>query len=233
VGIVGKVGYEHGKLDLSHWTLQGAVRRFLSWEPQEVGLGEELTWGEMGRTVEFKVLPNTLIHELRLKHTPEGWSAKMRRKASRGGGYVVQATPCKHKLGYFKDFLEIEGTTADGRAIPTQRIRLEGRVTDNLEVLPQVKDVGVMAVGTIAKASVWVSAKKGEPFEVATVTPADRLTKAVANRQESNKWRIDFERPIDSPGIGMSQGVIHIRFLRPSESREVTYQLQWYGTKKP
>lgn len=233
VGIVGKVGYENGQLAMHSWTLLGAVRRFLSWEPHDVGLGEELTRGEVGRTLKFRIHPNTPIRQLRLQRTPEGWIAEMREVSSREGSYVVQATPCKHRLGYFKDFLELEGATAEGRVIPTQRIKLEGYVTDNIEVLPQVKDVGVMTVGTIAKASVWVSAKKGEPFEVTTVTPTDRLTKAIISRQERNKWRIDLERTIDSLGAGMGQGVIHVQFPHSSESREITYELRWYGTKKP
>jgi hypothetical protein len=215
----------------SRWVLRGYVHRLVTCEPHQVGLGEELTSGEAGRTLDFKLRINGPVDRLRLKQVPNEWKAELVRTSQDLKNYILHASPLKRKSGAFIDAIELEAVSANGRVFRTQPITVEGWATDAVEVLPKLIDLGTVHVGEVARPRLWVRARNGGPINALDVVPADSLVKVVAVRSEGGEWCIDLEREIDERGLGTSSGLVRIKSPGASGG-EAEFRLRWYGILK-
>ena len=196
-------------------------------------MAESLIRGQPGRPVEFRIRPAVPIRQLQLRTCPEGWTAEIT-ETDRGKDriYLLRAVPRKLAAGPFRDTFEVAATDIDARDLPVLRLNTEGRVTENVEVYPAVKDLGEILAGTSTRAVFTVSARNGDPVEVVGVEPADPLTKVIAIRPHGNTAQVEVERRIDEPGAGNASGTILVK-SGPQTRQALQFKLQWYGTKGP
>jgi hypothetical protein len=208
------------------WVLHGNIRRLMSCEPSEIGLGEQLIAGIPGTRLDFKIGLNGPANAIRLKKTPDEWSVALKRIETRPPSYVLQATPCKLKSGLFSDEFKLEITTENGRVMPTQSLRVTGRVRGDIDIYPRNVDLGVGAIGTKVRASIWVRGHGEIPISVVQPAATDPLLRFLRIQKEVGGWRIDVERVIDAAGWNDSSGVIHIE----PGARKSVFLVRWYGT---
>lgn len=215
-----------GEPSTEGWVLRGNIGRLLNCEPGHVSLGEDLIAGVPGSPLDFRIGLNGPSSKVRLKKAPAEWSVNLKRAETQPPSYVLRATPCKLSPGIFADEIQLEIITDDGRVLPTQSLKMEGRVTDSLEVSPRLLDFGAVAVGTTVRQSLWVRSRKGERIPVVEAAPADPLVKVIAIHSEGKGWRIDLERLIDAPGQGGCSGAIRVK----PDGSVIPFFLRWYGT---
>jgi hypothetical protein len=229
VGIQANVEQPRKEAVLMRWSLRGTVRRHLTCEPPLVSLGEELVAGESGRALLFRIRPSVPVREVRVKRVPAGWSAHVVKAPDRSVGYVLHVTGGKSKAGTFADEFEFDAVAEDGRVLPRQWVRVEGRATEPVEVLPQPLELGVVPVGTVVRASLWLSTRGGQPLVVGEVVPNDPKARVASVRQVGERWQIEIERPVTEPGHGACKGSARCR-TQAAEWCEVGFSFRWYAT---
>jgi hypothetical protein len=208
------------------WVLRGRIRHLLSCQPYQVGLGEDLIAGEGGQLIRVRIRPNRPVSQVRLKRAPEGWSLDL--KATGTKGYELDALPCKRKVGAFSDEFQLEVVCEDGVVMPAHPIKVEGRATDDVDVLPCPLDLGVRHLGTTAEGCFWVRARSGGPIQAVELATTDRLLIHIDAHRSGDSWRVDFERLIEAPGHGEYTGTMRVK-LQAKGWKEVKYHLKWYG----
>jgi hypothetical protein len=215
-----------GEPSTEGWVLRGNIGRLLHCEPGQVSLGEDLIAGVPGSPLDFKIGLNGPSSKVRLKKAPDEWSVELRQAETQPPSYILYAKPCKLKPGTFADRIQLEVVTGDGRVMPTQALKVEGRVTDGLEVYPRPLDFGSGAVGTTVRDSLWIRSRKGQRIPAVEAVPADPSVKVIAVHSEGKGWRIDLERLIDAPGPGECSGAIRVK----PDANVIPFFLRWYGT---
>ncbi len=231
ISMDGEVGPVEGRYLPFRASASGRVRRLLNCTPHEVGLGEELTCAEPGRQLEFRLQPTRSLLEPRIKRLPKGWSAKLDLPEKGQPCYVLRATPIKNEPGVFVDEIEMEVVAEDGRVIPTQSIKVMGRVTELIQVLPRCPDLGEMRVGTKGRTTLWVSRKDRDPIEEVEVVSGNRALKSLGAYREGEVWRIDLECTSDDVGARSATGTVRVKSRRVPDGK-AGFEVRWYGTRE-
>jgi hypothetical protein len=227
--VFGKARPSEGRSIDQRWVLHGSVRRQVTCIPSHFGFNEELVRGVPGQELEFRLVPEVSVGCLTLSEVPEGWAAKLLRESSDSASYVLKATPTKTATGVFADAFRVVGTKVDGEVISGVRIRVEGRVTERVEILPQSLDFGLVPVSGVKSAELSVVRRSGAPIRSVEVLLARGAVTVEQEIRSGSRWRVRLVCLATVAGDQAASGTV--RVVTDDRTTDLPLHCKWYGVR--